>query len=276
MLQEKAMLANLTIHQWTARKFDKTASKEVEVKHNAKDAGAFSKRLIDKNALKPLSSLAGQIRELHYQRTLPWGDNGDRLLPSTMFMEYTAELRALRTVFETLAYEFIKKYPSLVQAAQARLGTLYKPKDYPDINDIQRRFSVSISFLPVPEAADFRVDIGAEEAETIRQDITAQLKKQQENMLVDLWQRLHEVISKAHERLSQPDAKLYDSLLENIRVTTRVVSKLNFTNDLYLASVLGNIEYRLCSINIESLRNSKTKRQGAAIIADEILKAIPA
>lgn len=276
MLQEKAMLANLTIQQWAARKFDKTASKEVEVKHNAKDAGAFSKRLIDKDALKPLSNLAGRIRELHYQRTMPWGDNGDRLLPSTMFMEYTAELRALQTEFETLAAEFTQKYPNLVQAARARLGTLYEPRDYPDTNDIQRRFSVSISFLPVPEAADFRVDIGAEEAETIRRDITTQIKKQQENTLVDLWQRLHEVVSKACERLSQPDAKLYDSLLENIRVTTRVVGKLNFTNDLVLKSVLENIEYRLCSLNIEALRISEPRRQSAAVVADEILKTIPA
>src|SRR5438094_45147 len=40
-LHHSAMLAALNISQWTARKYDKNVSKEVEAKHQATDAGRF-------------------------------------------------------------------------------------------------------------------------------------------------------------------------------------------------------------------------------------------
>ena len=39
MIQSRAMLANLSISQWTARKYDKSVSSEVEKAHAAHDAG---------------------------------------------------------------------------------------------------------------------------------------------------------------------------------------------------------------------------------------------
>lgn len=275
MLQEKAMLANLTIHQWTARKFDKSVTSEVEIKHNAKDAGAFSKRLIDKDALKALSNLAGRIRETHYQRTLPWGDNGDRLLPSVMYFEYTKAMRDLRSDFTQLTEKFIQEYPTLVQDAHTRLGSLYEPNDYPDVANIRSKFDISLSFLPVSDASDFRVDVGAAEVEVIKQNITLQLQKQQQIAIADLWKRLHEVVSKVKEKLSNPSSKLHDSLLENVRTTASFVRKLNLTNDAQINYVLDEIERQIRVIKITSLRNFPSVRCVVAEAANNILMKIP-
>lgn len=75
------MIVTLNVSCWTARKQDKKVSAEVEASHNAKDAGRYNKLLIDKHHLDPLTNWAGQIRATHYKMTLPWMDNGGRLLP---------------------------------------------------------------------------------------------------------------------------------------------------------------------------------------------------
>src|SRR4051812_48829471 len=131
MLQEKAMLANLTIRAWSARKRDRDVSKEVETKHQAKDAGNFNKLLIDKDALKPIVSLTSTLRDMHYEMTLPWGDNGDRLLPSKMYFDYTRKMRNLRDQFDSAVNDFVAQYPTFKQNARKRLGSMYDPDDYP-------------------------------------------------------------------------------------------------------------------------------------------------
>ena len=214
-------------------------------------------------------------RDTHYQRTLPWGDNGDRLLPSTMYFDYTKAMRDLRNEFSQLTGTFVQNYPALVQEARNRLGSLYDPTDYPDISAIRQRFDVSLSFLPVPDAKDFRVDVGADEVELIKQSITLQMKKQQEGAVVDLWKRLREVISKVDERLSVDEAKIYDSLLENVRTTASFVRKLNLTDNAQMNEVLDDIERRISSANIDQIRVRKTVRKTVAESARDILTRIP-
>ena len=132
MIQDKAMLANLTIQQWSARKQDKAVSAEVDRAHGANDAGRYNKLLVDKSALEPISKLAGDLRSRHYHFTMPWGDNGDRLLPGTLYMKYTTEMRTLRTQFDAAVSAFISIYPNLVTNARTRLGTLYNAEDFPE------------------------------------------------------------------------------------------------------------------------------------------------
>ena len=73
MFDKRAMLVELTIRQWTARKHDRKVSREVDQGHGAQNAGRFNKQLIAKDALEKIAKKAGAIREFHYAHTLPWG-----------------------------------------------------------------------------------------------------------------------------------------------------------------------------------------------------------
>jgi hypothetical protein len=147
MIQDQAMIANLNIRQWTARKHDKAVSAEVDVNHNAQDGGRYNKMLIDKSALDPITKHGGRIRDYHYTMTLPWGDNGDRLLPAKVYLDYTAAMRKFKDDGEVLTRAFISSYPQLVSDARTRLGTMYDPQDYPDSYDIRHKFGMNVSFL---------------------------------------------------------------------------------------------------------------------------------
>lgn len=272
MLQQKAMLVNLNISQWTASKKDKAVSLAVQQQHkaNEKKAGWFNKRLIDPTALEPISKIEGRIREFHYKLTLPWGDNGDRILPAKVYMDYVDGLRKFRTEFDDAVDTFVNKYPLLVQEARVMLGTMYDPGDYPDISNIRHRFDLKTTFAPVPDAEDFRVNVGADEIEEIKKSITAGVADRQRAAIKECWGRVRDVVERIQERLATPDAIFRDSLIENAKSLMELLPKLNITEDPELEAVRRDVMDHLI-IEPEELRRSLKTRQATANKAQEIL-----
>ena len=171
MFEKKAMLVELTIHQWTARKHDKRVTSEVDQGHNATNAGRYSKHLIPKGALEGIARKASAIRTFHYSRTLPWGNNGQRLLPAKFFLDYRNELIQHRDEFNLLVDNFVQNYPRLVQDARLQLGTLYDPDEYPSPEKVRLAFGVSFEIFPIPTSGDFRVEVANEERSAIAAQI---------------------------------------------------------------------------------------------------------
>jgi hypothetical protein len=275
MLQNKAMLANLTIRAWTARKLDRSVSREVEQTHGAKDAGNFNKLLIDKAVLLPIQQHGGRVRDYHYKMTLAWGDNGDRLLPSAMYMEYVTQLRTFRAEADKLADTFTADYPNQVQQARVNLGTLYNPNDYPPVSGIRARFGVDISFLPVPDAADFRVEVGADAVAEIRESITAAVNARQAEALKECWARLKDVVSKIEVKMLETKPIFRDSLIENAAELVVLLPKLNITNDAKLNAACAFVMDNLV-VEPKALRNDAKLRFHTATMAQQALGLIDA
>lgn len=272
MIQNRAMLARLSISQWTARKHDKTVSAEVEKAHSAHDAGRYNKLLVNKVLLDPISKLAGSIRTYHYSQTLPWNDGGDRLLPSALFMEYTAEIRKFKADYQTLVRTLVAAYPNEVQAARNRLGTMYNPDDYPEPHELHNRFDIAVEFIPVPDAKDFRVDVSEEAAQEIREQITASVNDRQTQAVKDCYRRVRDVVSKLYERLSIEDAVFKDSLISNARDLMAVLPSLNITQDPELDGLHTEISALL--VSPQTLRHDPVARKATADAADAILSRL--
>lgn len=265
-IQSKAMLANLSISQWTARKYDKSVSEDVEIANQAKDAGRYNKQLVDKKLLAGIAQIAGQIRDFHYTNTLPWGDNGDRLLPSARYIDYTRELRAKRDAFSTAVSALVHAYPAEVQAARTRLGKMYKPDEYPDASELYARFDVSVSFMPVPDANDFRVDINEQDAAKIKEQITATVDDRTKVATRELWARLEGSTCAVALRLGDPNAIFRDSLIGNLRELTELIPKLNISGDEELARICSSIRQSIL-IDPDRLRADPDLRASTAVAA---------
>lgn len=244
-IQNKAMLVRLTVHAWTARKKDKAASKEIEQNHNAKDAGNYVKLLIDKAALQPYQQQEALIREHYYKMTLAWSDDGNRLLPSTAFLEFTDKMRLLVEEADRRADAFVQTYPQLIADARAKLGTLYRPEDYPAQSDIRRRFGIELDFNPVPDARDFRVDIGDEEAAKIRSSITKNVQARETAATRECWDRLYDAVAKVEEVLTRDKPRIFDTLMALPQELSQLLPKLNFGNDATLNKVCEEVGARL-------------------------------
>lgn len=269
-IQNKAMVVNLTIRQWSARKFDRKATSEVETNHNTKNAGRFNKILIAVDELKKVSKVANQIRGFHYANTLPWGDDGSRLLPSANFLNYSQKIGELKNEFETAVNKFCVAYPSLIQEAQVRLNGLFNPLDYPA--DVSGCFEVKTVFTPVPDAGDFRVNLEKSEIEELENSLRTELQNRIEGSKHEVWERIKGVLQAMVSRLGEKKAIFRDSLITNISDLIELLPKLNFSEDSAINDMCESLKVLLC--NPEELRNNSLLRNAKAKEAEELLSKV--
>ena len=273
MIQDKAMMARLTISQWTGRKTDKKVTDEVEKAHGAKDAGNFRKLLVDKSLLDPIAKIAGATREYHYHVTLAWSDNGDRVLPSALFLNYTQQTRKFKSDFEAAVQVFKTKYPTEVQAARQRLGTMYDPGDYPSVDEIVQKFSITTEFNPIPSANDFRVEVDSDARESIQADIEAKVVERQAQAVKATLARVKDVVEKMYEKLSDDKAVFRDSLVTNVSDLREILIGLNITNNGLINELA--VDLKALDEPPEGLRRSTALRAKVAQKAFAILQKLP-
>lgn len=278
-LHEKAMLAKLSISQWTARRYDKKISDEVAEKHAAQaadknDVGRYNKVLISQEAIKKIAHVVNAARTYHMEMTLPWHDDGARILPSANYNKYMEGMRGHRSAFEARVAEFCETYPALIEEARQRLNGMFNEADYPRPSDIDSRYSFRVGFDPLPTGGDFRVAVAASDMARIQQEIDERLQAAQVTAMRDLWGRLHAVISRMAERLGDADNKFKDSLVGNIVELIDLLPALNVADDPNLEAMRRRVEKTLCQYDPKELRNNDKERGAAAREAQAILDAM--
>jgi len=270
-LNEKAMLVYLNISFWTARKYDKRISQEIEDQYNADDAGRYNKILIAKEYLSNIQKIISAARTFHYENTLPWSDQGGRLLPSANYFDYVKDIQSFKDDFEREVANFLKVYPSLKDEARQRLNGMFDEKDYPDVYTLETKFAIKSMILPVPEADDFRVKITDDEVNSIKDAIAQQVQDSTEAAMNDLWQRLFKVVDHMVERLSDPDNKFKNTLIENITDLCDLLPKLNITADPELDEAVQEIKTKLTANDSQTLRDNDVARSNTAAEAQKIM-----
>lgn len=274
-ITDKAMVVTLSVSCWTARKQDKKVTAEVEKSHGAHDAGRYNKLLVEKAKLDPLTSHAGKIRQKHYEMTLPWLDNGGRLLPSRLYFNYQKAMVPLQEQFEELVNDFISEYDTkLVADARNRLGTMYDPTDYPPSSVLRRKFGIDIDVAPVPNATDFRVAVGDEERQKIQEQITTRMEERQRKAMNNAWERVRDVVGNVVTRLDVFKPVIHESLMDNAQTLAGLLPGLNILEDPKLDEVALRMRNEL-NWSANNLRKSLHARRAAVASAREILALVP-
>jgi hypothetical protein len=281
ILASRAMLARLTICQWSARKLDKSVTDKVNKDHGAAaDAGRFNKLLISADALAEIARIAGEARAMHYHFTLPWQDDGARILPAAAFQNYSDRMRTFRRDFEAAVSRFLSAYPDYVADARARLNGMFNPADYPDAADVKSRFAFRTPIDPIPDAADFRVTVGDAQADAIRAEITERIQDATRASVRACYERIGESVGRMAERLKaykpadgrggKAEGIFRDSLVDNVRELAAILPALNITADPDLSAIAERINSALISHDADMLRESDSIRSRVAAEASAI------
>jgi hypothetical protein len=274
MIQNSAMLVDLNISLWTARKMDKKVSQEIDSAKNTRSRGGnYHKNLMSgTHKLEQVQKLVSAIRIWHYTNTLPWSDGGSRLLPMTNFFEYKAKLNEFEQEFDTAVRSFLNEYPTLVSAAAFTLGDLFDSQEYPDVSSLVDKFKFKYVFLPVPSAGDFRVDV----EDTYVNELKAQYESFYEaklgDAMADAWNRLHDCLTKMSEKLAGEEKQIFrDSLVTNATDLCSLLTKLNVTNDAKLERARQSLEKALLGVSPDELRKYDDARLDVKAKVDAIL-----
>jgi hypothetical protein len=293
-LASQAMLCSLSISAWSGYSFDRDASEEIAMIHGAdKDSGRFNKRLVPRKELKEITQIVGRARRDHEFVTLPWGDDGYRVLPAAAYMDHTETMRRHAADFKGAVSGLLARFEDLV-TKQSRLGTLFKAEDYPGMREeggtlrfafpaeLRERFSFETKVLPLPDADDFRVTIGDEDRERIKRQIADSIQASLRVGTRELWQRLYKVVSHMSARMAEYNTaedgskpKLYDSMITNIVEIVDVLPKLNIAADTELDRMAGEVR-RALLVDPQELRKSETMRSDTAKMAADIAQRMAA
>jgi hypothetical protein len=276
MIGNNAMLVELNMSVWTARKMDRKVSEEVDAANNTKArAGNYHKKLLAGSAkLDSIQRIATAVRTWHYTNTLPWSDNGARLLPMRNFFEYKNTLNDFETQFNAAVKEFLIEYPTLVSSAAFTLGTLFDRDEYPDVDMVEGKFRFKYTFTPVPDAGDFRVDVEESTKKELQQQYEDYYKNKLQDAMKDAWDRLHSTLSHISERLDYTDdnkKKFWDSMFSNAVDLCELLTKLNVTNDPALERARQDMERALSGVEPSTIRESQEVRESVKKRVDDIL-----
>jgi len=273
-LNDRALLVQLNISQWTARKYDKKATRQVaDTFHNFVDQGRYNKALLPMNSLLDnIHKKTTQIRTKFYENTLPWGIEGTMMLPTANYLSFMADFRKEKGEWESLVQTFVDNYDSLKVDAQRVLGQLYDPADYPMRFELADKFRMDMAIFPVP-STDFRVSIGSEELSRIQQDVERRVQQAQSTAMQEVWTRLYDRVKHMAEKLADPKAIFRDSMVENAREICAILPRLNFSDDPNLEALRQEVEGKLIK-HPEALRNDPDLRRDTAAEAKKIMDAM--
>jgi len=276
-IASSAMLVELSISTWTARKLDKKVSTQVDLDNGAKTkvVNANKNLMAGTGVLDTIVKYAANARAWHLSQTLPWTDNGSRLLPMSNFVNYKKQLGELEANYEALVDKFIIAYPNLVSAAAFQLGTLFDRNEYPDENSLKKKFKFTYSFFPVPTAGDFRIDINEEAKAEIMANCNSAYQDRLNNAMREAWSRLHDCLSRMSERLTDNadgSRKIFrDSLVENGVELVTMLKHLNITQDPKLELARRELQVAIGAHDLDSLRDNSNAREAVKMRVDSIL-----
>ncbi len=271
----QAMLVNVHIGLWTARKFDKGVTEKTNnrLANGNNQAGRYHKRLFGGN-----SGSHGQLvtsvhvaRRAHAEHTLPWEDSGYRLLPTSNYFKYTEVMRECKERYELALEKFLDEYDTLCDAAQEHLGPMYREKDYPTRAEVANKFHFNLQFSPVPSAGDFRVELPTKELKDMEKSVTSRVQGAVDIAMAEVWERLGGAVSELREKLD--DGKyLRAAMVSRVGEVAETLGRLNIANDPKLTAAHKRVVTGLASLDVEALKSDDQFRAKAAAEADDILK----
>jgi len=280
-ITSSATLVELGISKWTGRKLDKRASADVASANYAKTgvANVHKKLLGDCAELKAIDTIVGVARTAHYSMTMPWSDTGLRLLTTKAYFKYHETMTEIQASFDDCVNTFLQAYDWEITQAQAKLGDLFNRNDYPTTESLGNKFGFRLSYMPLPEAGDFRLDINNEAQAEMKSHYETYYTTQLNNAMNDIWQRAFKCLSNMSERLdyaSHESKKVFrDTLVTNVLDIVDLLSVCNVTNDSQMEAMRMKLEDTLQGVTPDALREDEFLRAETKKSVDEVIKSLP-
>jgi hypothetical protein len=280
-ISSSATLVELGISKWTGRKLDKRASADVASANYAKTgvANVHKKLLGDCAELKAIDTVVGVARTAHYSMTMPWSDTGLRLLTTKAYFKYHETMTEIQASFDDCVNTFLQAYDWEITQAQAKLGDLFNRNDYPTTESLGNKFGFRLSYMPLPEAGDFRLDINNEAQAEMKTHYETYYTTQLNNAMNDIWQRAFKCLSNMSERLdyaSHESKKVFrDTLVTNVLDIVDLLSVCNVTNDSQMEAMRMKLEDTLQGVTPDALREDEFLRAETKKSVDEVIKSLP-
>ena len=289
-IQSSAMIVEFNASVWTGRKKDKSASAQVTLHNNAKSGTAnVSKKLLgDCAELDAVQKFIGNTRNTHYALTMPWSDLGQRLIPTAMFFDYQAQMTAYEQEFDVLVQAFLDVYDWEIIQSKVKLGDLFNDADYAPVHELRRKFAFNVTYSPVPEAGDFRVDMGNEQAAILKTQYQEHYETQITKAMGDVFNRTRAVITKLHSEIDwnegEKSKRIFASVFDQVLEMIDMLRVCNLTGDTQMEAIRTKLEDQFrgmgtkqgqLPLSIEALKDDAHTRAETRAVLEDVISSLP-
>ena len=284
-LASSALIVSVDIKTWTATKQDKSISNEVTTSKNADaDAARVTKVLLSHSPEhKALLNYRQTVYNWLQRETYDWAGSM-RLLPTYKLESFKKQFNDHMAAFNALLDKFLAAYPGLISDAAFKQGGMFNRSEYPEVQDVRRRFSMKLFTHAVPEN-DFRCSISQVLADDLKEHYEAQTQEIVGGVMADLTKRLttyatrlrnacEEVQAEANEEAKSGKAKrrkIYESTFDNVKGMVDMIRNFNLTNDADLTEAANKLEAILATRSLSDLRDSAVARADTRDDLNDIL-----
>ena len=260
---------------YTPTKYDRAATAAAEAALGTAKTGRYTKKLL--RTCKELRDCQHAFQDVYnyaVQNTLPWMDEGVRVLPNGNYIEFAAEIGRLRNVAMQKVQALATVWDTAVMADKGFLGGMWSLSDYPTKAEMVAKWDISIMFAPVPVSDDFRIDMDEADKQLLDNAINEVESKATDYLLKQILEPVVAMADKLSIPIGDEGAIFRDSLVGNLQDVCKRARKLNINNDERVDEIAGEIEKALENITAQTLRESDYVRDTAAKRMDEISKKL--
>ena len=278
----RAMLVDVSISALNVIKSDTAANKKLaQDQGNDPKRSKVQKELIAKERIKAVYDVRQAIRSEHYSRTLPWANDGARIMSNQGYFAYAEFMREAESRYAAVVEEFLSAWAEYVEEAKVFLGKLFNQADYPSVEKLRGKFGFKWDVYPVPVGNDFRVELSTEASEAIRERIESTYRASMQAGQQEVYDRIQSVCGAMVQSLREYDQTnkgkhpFRDSLVLNVSDLIAVLPSINFTGSPLIASITEELQ-KLTVAPADVLRQDPILRENIASEADAILSQLSA
>ena len=269
-LADSAVLVSLNISSWGGQKLDKGMTKELnDTKRASSNASKVQKNLMaGDDSLRNIKKYESKIRAEHIRLTLPWGDRGSRLLPTSVMMDYKQKMGDMLAILKDMWDVFLDvSYPNYRDnVAPLKMGDMYNYHDYPTEFELRcKTFDYSLVFEPVAESGDFRIDVPKQLMEELKEQHQASVDNRVQTAISSAWDRVKTQIESMKDKLSiemdddgkNKDGKTvryHDTFVQNATDLCDLLAHLNVTNDPRLDQARIDLKNAIQGVSVDTLK----------------------
>lgn len=276
-ISSSAVLVKLSISTWTANKIDKAQTNRVLTDNKASSRAAQVRKniMVGTQKIKDIMDFAAHCRTENNRLTLPWEDRGNRLLPTSMFLQYKDKFNGYKNQFIQMRGDIAYNYDAMRQVARIYLGDMYDPDDYPEVDEVLAKYDWQLVFSPVPDAGNFYLDIPRQELDEVRKSLSQENDLRLKDATRTAWDRLHGMLTTMADKLVEvpegTNKRWHDSFVTNASELCELLTHLNVTQDPELEHARAQLEMAVRGVKVDSLKVSPTARENLKAKVDNIL-----
>lgn len=279
-IANSAVLVTQSISTWSAKKLDRQKTEEVNIQNNAdKRAANLTKNLmVGSGAVKAVVDFAAACRLEHTRWTLPWQDDGERCLVTSLVLQYKEMSKEREREFYRLRDIVLNNYDALRLTARNYLGDLYNPDDYPSLDEVHSKYGWKIKYKPVPQSGHLYVDLPNAEIQEMRASIDANTAAAAQTAARHNWDQMYKLLQGMSQKLKQANdenetkkTRFHEAFIDNAVDMCNMLTHFNITNDPDLERARKLLADTMLGADITAIRESVHVREDMQKKVDNII-----